>query len=91
MIAGRNPMATVICCGDTLKEFHGLPAITGSVAYDGVVGKTATAAWRAAVLRAHGHRVGLGVASAHLRTGTLWWYQMRGRQSKFFRKYIVFA
>ena len=24
-----------------------------------------------------------GVASAHLRTGTLWWYQMCGRQTKF--------
>ena len=33
----------------------------------------------------------VGVASAHLRTGTLWWYQTRGRQGKFFRKYIVFA
>jgi hypothetical protein len=47
-------------------------------------------------LRAHGPRIGLvpdnvGVASAHLRTGTLWWYQMRGRQAEFFRKYIVFA
>ena len=32
----------------------------------------------------------LGVASAHLRTGTLWWYQMRGRQAKFFRNYRAF-
>jgi hypothetical protein len=33
----------------------------------------------------------LGIASARLRTGILWWYQMRGRQTKFFRKYIMFA
>jgi len=29
-----------------LKRVHGLRGVTGSVAYDGVVGKTATAAWR---------------------------------------------
>jgi hypothetical protein len=80
------------------KRFHGLPGVTVSVAYDGAVRKNghSGAVVSCVDLRAHGHHVGLvpinvGVASAHLRTGTLWWYQMRGRQTKFFRKYIVFA
>jgi hypothetical protein len=37
-----------------LKRVHGLRGVTGSVAYDGVVGKTATAAWRG-----DGRRIGV--------------------------------
>ena len=68
------------------------------MAYDGAVEK-ATAAWRGGHVHVWtcGHMdtalvwCRLGVASAHLRTGTLWWYQMRGRQAKLLSKYIAFA
>ena len=57
--------------GQGEQPTHRLPKVTASVAYDGAVGDTATAAWQ-------GGR-GLGIASARLRAGTFWWYQMRGR------------